>query len=87
MINENICGHLCVFSKSSMSDIEPDYCGRPFGGMAMVCKKRHGLMYEEIDIKSDRIMGVKICNDSGILQIVLSVYMPFYSGDVKQSYI
>ena len=34
-----------VFSKSAMEDIDPEYRGRPFGGVAMLCKNRSGLFF------------------------------------------
>ncbi len=78
---------LSVFAKSSMVDIEPTYNGRPFGGIAIVCKSKseHGIVYEELDIKSDRVIGVKLCRNNQVLQISLRVYMPFYNGDRKQT--
>ncbi len=78
---------LSVFAKSSMVDIEPTYNGRPFGGIAIVCKSKseHGIVYEELDIKSDRVIRVKFCRNNQVLQILLCVYMPFYNGDCKQT--
>ena len=29
---------------------------------------------------SDRVIGVKVCNNSYNVEIVLRVYMPFYNG-------
>ena len=85
MINETFKHKdLCIFSKSSMCDIDPSYMGRPFGGMAMICAQQPGLSFTEIETCSDRIMGVKICNNNGVAQIVFCVYMPFYSGDYGQ---
>ena len=76
--------NLSVFAKSSMNDIDPTYVGRPYGGIALICKKRKGLSYEEITVNSERLAGVKVCSTKGVLQIILYVYMPFYSGDYNQ---
>ena len=38
------------------------------------------MQYTELDIMSDRIIGVKVCNNSDIVEIILCIYMPFYNG-------
>ena len=43
------------------------------------------MQYTELDIMSDRIIGVKVCNNSDIDEIVLCVYMPFYNGEAHQT--
>lgn len=72
---------ICVIAKSSMCDVDPGYSGRPFGGLAMVAVRQPGLTYEELVIDNDRIIAMKVCHGNAVLQIVISVYMPFYSGD------
>ena len=76
---------ITVYAKSSMVNIDPGYCGRPYGGMAMICRRKHNLTYDEIDIQSDRIIGVKVCNNDNIVQIVLCLYMPYFNGDNTQT--
>ena len=55
------------------------------GGVAVACKQRKNMQYTELDIMSDRIIGVKVCNNSDIVEIVLCVYMPFYNREAHQT--
>ena len=34
---------------------------------------------------NDRVIGVKVLNNSGIVELLLYVYMPFYNGDISQT--
>ena len=84
-LSEVVCAKdLLISAKSSMCDADPGDTGRPYGGLAVVCKARENITYTEITIDSDRVLGVKVCNHSGILEVLLYVYMPFYNGNVAQ---
>ena len=75
-----------TFSKSGMTDKEPDYVGRPFGGVSIICKEQPGLSYHKLDSASDRILAVGIYDSAGTaVHIVICVYMPYYSGNVEQT--
>ena len=43
------------------------------------------IAYTEIPIANDRVIGVKVLNNSDIVDILLYVYMPFYNGDISQT--
>ena len=76
---------IVIFAKSGMPTTYPCYVGRPYGGVAVACKQRKNMQYTELDIMNDRIIGVKVCNNSDIVEIVLCVYMPFYNGEAHQT--
>ena len=70
-----------VFAKSGMTDEVPDYLGRPYGGVAVICRHRNKLNFQMLDSESDRVVPVAISSKSGrTIQIVVSVYLPYYDG-------
>jgi exonuclease III len=78
--------NITVFSKSGMEDAEPDYTGRPFGGVAIVCRQSKNINYQPIPVPCERIAAVGIHDASGTLrQIVVSIYMPFYCPSNPES--
>ena len=82
-------GNIDVFAKSGMVDIEPDYSGRPFGGVSSVCKRNDNFTCRELDIPSDKTIAICISDSNGKpVQIILNVYMPFFNSPNKivQSY-
>lgn len=75
-----------VYSKSSMNDTDISYSGRPFGGMAIICKKSSLFKYHVISIPSDRIMCVSVNDNAGkSVQLIFNVYMPFYNSQISQT--
>jgi hypothetical protein len=75
-----------VFSKSSMTDTDVSYTGRPFGGIAIICKKSAVFKYHMIDIHSDRIMCVSVNNNEGEpVHFLFNVYLPFYNAQCAQT--
>ena len=78
-------GHIVIYAKYGMTTTDPCYVGRPYGGVAVACKQRKNMQYTELDFMSDRIIGVKVCNNSDIVEIILCVYMPFYNGEAHQT--
>ena len=68
-----------------MCNIDPSYTGRPYGGVAVACRTKENIVYAEIPIANDRVIGVKVLNNSDIVEILLYVYMPFYNGDISQT--
>ena len=76
---------LVIFAKSSMCNIDPSYTGRPYGGVAVTCRTKENIVYADIPIANDRVIGVKVLNNSDIVEILLYVYMPFYNGDISQT--
>ena len=68
-----------VFAKSSMCDIESGYSGRPFGGIAIICKRNSNFIARNISVHSDRIIVIGLHDPSGVLfHVIACVYMPFY---------
>ena len=64
-----------------MEDIDLEYGGRPFGGVAMLCKNSSGLFFQEIKTPSDRIIVNEVSDSSGrTVQIIICVYMPFFDN-------
>jgi hypothetical protein len=74
-----------VFSKSGMVDAEPDYAGRPYGGVSIICKNNKNISYHELDVLSSRVIAVGLSSEDGALsQIIVNVYMPFYDKNCKK---
>ena len=68
-----------VFAKSSMCAIESGYSGRPFGGVAIICRRNKNFNCRIIHVLSDRLLAVGLYDSSGALFLVIvCVYMPFY---------
>ncbi len=70
-----------VCSVSGMTDADPEYNGRPYGGVSIICKHQQGITFKEHAIQFNNMRAVGIYDSSGtLIQTVISVYMPFYSG-------
>ena len=77
---------LYTHAKSAMSDIEANYSGRPFGGVAIICKHNDNMNYCGLPTNGERLTGVGIYDSNGVLiQTVVSVYMPYYNNDPEQA--
>ena len=69
-----------------MTDADSNYCGRPFGGVAIVYRNIRLLSYSVIEADSDRFTGVTVKDVNGNpIQTIISVYMPYYSGVSAQT--
>ena len=69
-----------------MTETEPDYVGRPFGGVAIICNRNKIVTYRELPIATDKAVAVCVSDTAGVpSQIVLNVYMPFFSNTLSQS--
>ena len=70
-----------------MSTCDPEYSGRPFGGLSVVAKSNHGLCFYEIECSCDRLLPFKVINKHGkVIQTIINVYFPFYqSGNHEQT--
>jgi len=62
------------------------YCGRPFGGLAIIVKASNHFNVREISLDSDRVMCVSVydLNDT-IVHTLVNVYMPFHDGTVAMA--
>lgn len=77
-----------VFAKSSMVDLDGAHRGRPFGGMALICKHSADRIYDEIPVMTERIQSLKVCDATGHpVQVLCSVYLPHYSADSTPDFI
>ena len=64
-----------------MTECDPFYSGRPFGGLCIVVKKCEAFSSREIEIACDRVLAVGLYDTRGtLMQVVVCVYMPFYNG-------
>jgi hypothetical protein len=62
-----------------MSELDIGYTGRPFGGLAVVCKKNSHYHARMINTLSDRLLVVGLhANDGVLFHVIVCVYMPFY---------
>ena len=66
-----------IYSKSAMTDIEPDYIGHPFGRVAIICRWNNSFPYKELPKDTGR-MNVRCC--WWTVQIVINVYMPCFNN-------
>ena len=77
---------LFVHAKSAMTGTEPDYSGRPFGGVARTARAIDNMFYRELETNSDRLAGVGIYDSDGtLIQSVVSTYMPYYNNKPEQA--
>jgi len=70
-----------IFSKSGMVDAPPDYSGRPYGGVSLICSERAnvGLKYTEVACDNNRILCTKVLSSNNLhIKTIIGVYMPFY---------
>ena len=68
-----------VFNKTGMLDEDEHSPGRPYGGVAIICKILHGFSYELIKCDNRRIIGVLIKdNNDNPIHLIISTYFPFY---------
>jgi len=79
IIDNRFSGMFTVCNKCDMSEVDSSYTGRHFGDVALVCRNISCLSFSYID--SECIIGIVIKDVNGIaIRVVLSLYMPFYSG-------
>ena len=72
-------GTFSVFNKSSMNDVDAEYKGRPFGGIAIICKTLSDFNFHEIETQSVRTLAVAMRDKYGnTKQTLVNVYMPYY---------
>ena len=77
-----------IFSKSGMIDAPPDYAGRPYGGVSLICSSNNGahFVYEESACNNKRIVCVKVLTvDNAHIKTIIGVYMPYYKNDTQQT--
>ena len=72
-----------VFNKSGMLAEDEHSAGRPYGGVAIICRVIDGLTYELVKCASDnsRIVAVLIkdIHDNPV-HLIICLYMPYYDG-------
>ena len=78
---KNMISHcpVTVFAKSSMNEIDDGYSGRPFGGLAVICKTNSLYHARMINVHNDRLLVIGLYTTGGALfHVIVNVYMPFY---------
>jgi len=79
-----------VYAKSSMIDIDSDqlHRGRPFGGLAIICKSSAQVTFNEIQISSSRVQAVCVSDANGnALNLLCNVYMPYFCTEMTDEYV
>ena len=70
-----------MFAELGMCSVDNDYCGRPFGGVAVICEEIDHVTFCELETTSDRLMPISVCDSSGnTIEIIIIVYMPYFSS-------
>ena len=68
-----------VHGKTGMDADEEHSRGRPYGGVAIICKRIEGLTYDLIECSNQRIIGIVINDSSGVpIYVLLCAYMPYF---------
>lgn len=92
LIQDNINFHVIsktnqfiVFNKSGMQNDDEHSTGRPYSGVAIICRVIDDLTYEMIQCENSRIVAVLIKdkNDHPI-HLIVNVYMPYHDGTNNQ---
>jgi exonuclease III len=79
-----------VFAKSSMNAIDSDGAtrGRPYGGLAIICKCSDDLLFNEVTVPHDRLQALKVCNANGtVVHSILNAYMPYFAPTLTEEYV
>ena len=67
-----------------MQDSDPEYKGRPYGGVAIICKNSKKYNFFEIETVNSRTVSVGSRDNGGSLkQIISNVYMPYYDSSKR----
>jgi exonuclease III len=64
-----------------MADADPEYKGRPYGGVSIIYRKSKKCNILEIETTNTRTIAVGIRDNSGALKhVIVNMYMPYYDG-------
>ena len=74
----------CWTSFKSSMDPENVTGGRPYGGVAWICKRLPQISYKPLDINSDRLCGVQMIHNGKVIMNFIGVYLPYHNGTVDQ---
>ena len=68
-----------MYGKTGMDADEEHSRGRPYGGVAIICKRIDGLTYDVIECSNQRIIGIVIKDSSGVpIHVLICAYMPYF---------
>ena len=68
-----------------MCHAESDYSGRPYGGVSIICNLPQHFSSYELPSQNDRFIAIAVQDqDRNIVQIIASVYMPYYGRSKYQ---
>ena len=77
-----------VITKSARNDVIPGSIGRPFGGVAAICKNNPLLNYAELESSLDNlvVIGAYDLSSGTSIHIIISVYVPYFKrGSSEQT--
>jgi exonuclease III len=63
-----------------MNNLEQEYNGRPYGGVAIICRKTANLIWQEIELENDRLIDVTLSDSIGLRQVIINTYMPYFES-------
>ena len=68
-----------VFQKSGMVDNDVNIKGRPYGGLAVICKKRKDLCFSWLPCDNDRLCTILVSDHkNNPIQVIVNVYLPYF---------
>ena len=65
--------------KSSMDPLS-EQKGRPYGGVGFLHNSKNEFVHNHIECKSDRICGINVYKDNGVILHIVGLYLPCYDG-------
>ena len=81
IVDNRFPGMFTVCNKCDMSEVDSNYTDRPYGDIDLICRNISCLSFSDTNVDSECIIGIVIKDVNGIaIRVVLSLYMPFYSG-------
>jgi len=86
IVDNRFPGMFTVCNKCGMSEFDSNYTIRLYGGVAVICGNISCLLFSDIDVDSECIIGIVVKDvNSNAIQVVLSLYMHFYCGPATQT--
>ena len=68
-----------VYVKTGMDADEENFRGRPYRGVAIICKRIDGLTYDLIECSNQIIIGIVINDSSGVpIHVLIRAFMPYF---------
>ena len=62
-----------------MNDDDHEHSGRPYGGVGIIIKEKNDLIFNELNVPSDRVLAVGIQDKRGkFVNIFISCYLSYF---------